>query len=179
MTDELEDQIIAKTQSYLNAKKNKEAAESAEALARVDASDAIVWYLKGKVHYMSGEHEEALAALSKAATIQNNSPDIWLLMGYTLVALRRYDESTQYLEYVKSLKPDSMEASAALGIVHAILGQTDASRASLDDAFSLNKAGAVVMLENFNKQFIAGSPAVEKGTKELVENLIDKARLTK
>ena len=179
MTDELEDQIIAKTQGYLNAKKHKEAAESADALARVDPKDAIVWYLKGKVHYMSGEHEEALAALSKAATIQNNSPDVWLLMGYTLVALRRYDESVQYLEYVKNLKPDSMEASAALGIVHAILGEADAAHARVADALSLNKAGAVVMLENFNKQFIASSPAVEAGTKELVENLIEKARLTK
>ncbi len=178
MTDELEDQIIAKTQGYLNARKNKEAAESADALARVDPKDAIVWYLKGKVHYISGEHEEALAALSKAASIQNNSPDVWLLMGYTLVALRRYEESVQYLEYAKSLKPDSMEASAALGIVQAVLGKPDEARNRIAEAVALNKAGCVVMLENFNKQFIAKSPAVEKGTKDLVEKLIEKTRLT-
>ena len=179
MTDALEDQIIARTQGYLDARKNREAAESADALARVDSGDAIVWYLKGKVHYMSGEMEEALAALSKAATIQNNSPDVWLLMGYTLIALRRYDESVQYLEYVKSIKPDSMEASAALGIVSAILGDSKKARQSIQDAMALDKAGCVVMLENFNRQFIAGSPAVEKGTKELVKDLIDRARLGK
>ncbi|VVB56898.1 Beta-barrel assembly-enhancing protease [uncultured archaeon] len=179
MTNEMEDQMIAKTQGYLDANKTKEAKQTADELVESDPKDAIVWYLQGKVHYAAGEYDEALTALSKAATIQNDHPDIWLVMGYTLIAQRRYEEAQQSLEYVKGVKPSSVEASCALGILHAILGHAPQARQYMQEALALNKGGACAMLENFEKQFVSQSPQIEAGTKELVKNLIDKARLGK
>ena len=177
MTNEMEDQMIAKTQGYLDANKTKEAQETADALAEADAKDAIVWYLQGKVHYSAGEYDEALSALSRAAQIQSDHPDIWLVMGYTLIAQRRYAEAVQSLEYVKAVKPQGVEAPCALGILHAILGDAAESGKNLQAARALDKNGCAVMLENFERQFISSSPAVTEGTKELVKNLIEKARL--
>jgi tetratricopeptide (TPR) repeat protein len=177
MTTEQEDQLIAKTQGYLDINKTKEAEETAEELAQMDPKDAIVWYLKGKVHYSAGEYDEALSALSKAAQIQNDHPDIWLVIGYTLIAQRRYQEAIQSLEYVKAVRPENVEAYAALGILHSILGNLDESKKNLKEALRIDRHGACVMLENFYKQFIASSPAIEKSTKELVKNLIEKARV--
>ncbi len=179
MTNEMEDNMIAKTQGYLDANKTKEAQETADELVESDPKDAIVWYLQGKVHYSAGEYDDALTALSKAASIQNDHPDIWLVMGYTLIAQRRYDEALQSLEYVKGVKPSSVEATCALGIVHAILGHPAEAKQFVQEALALNKGGACNMLENFNKQFVSESPQISAGTKELVKNLIEKARLGK
>lgn len=179
MTNAIEEQMIAKTQGYLNAKKNAEAKVTADELAEVDPKDAIVWYLKGKVHYSLGEYDEALASLSKAASIQNDHPDIWLVMGYTLIAQRRYPEAQQPLEYVKAIRPSGVEATCALGIMHAILGDGEKAKQYVSEALALDKGGASTMLENLYKQFVADSPQIEAGTKELLKNLIEKARLGK
>jgi tetratricopeptide (TPR) repeat protein len=179
MTSELEDQMIAKTQGYLDANKTKEAQEEADALAQVDPKDAIVWYLQGKVHYSAGEYDEALSALSRAAQIQSDHPDIWLVMGYTLIAQRRYEEAAQSLEYVKAVKPEGVEAPAALGILHSILGNAAEAKKNVQEALRLDRGGCIAMLENFDKQFVSTSPAVSEGTKELVKNMIEKARLVR
>ena len=100
-------------------------------------------------------------------------------MGYTLIAQRRYEEAQQSLEYVKGVKPASVEAACALGILHAILGRAPEAKQCVQEALALNKGGACMMLENFNKQFVSESPSISAGTKELVKNLIEKARLGK
>jgi len=179
MTNAMEEQMIAKTQGYLNANQMPQAKTTADELAEVDPKDAIVWYLKGKVHYSAGEYDEALAALSKAASIQNDHPDIWLVMGYTLIAQRRYAEAQQPLEYVKAIRPNGVEATCALGILSAILGDGAKAKQFVGEALSLDKGGACAMLESMQKQFIADSPAIEAGTKELVKNLLEKARVGK
>ena len=124
MTDDLTDQMITKTEGYVEAREGEQAVESANELAEVDPKDAIVWYLKGKAHYVSGEYDEALAALSKAATLQADKPDIWLAMGYCLIAMRRYSEALPPLEYVKGVEPENVEATAALCILHRLLNRT-------------------------------------------------------
>lgn len=173
MTDELEDQMIARTQGYVDAQKAEEALASANELAEVDPKDAIVWYLKGKAHFIAGEYDEALSALSRAASLQAEQPGIWLVMGYTLIALRRYAEARPSLEYVRGAEPENAQAAAALGLLHVILGDAEAARPQMQDAFSLNAPTALSLMAHFNEEFLQPSPALSPATKKAVENLLD------
>ncbi len=179
MTDDLTDQMISKTESYVQAREGEQAVESANELAEVDPKDAIVWYLKGKAHYVSGEYDEALASLSKAATLQADKPDIWLAMGYCLVAMRRYSEALPPLEYVKGVEPENAEATTALCILHTILGNGSAAKTCFEQAMSMDKTAAVYMLNRFNEQFFGGSPVVSPESKEAIVRLLQAAKLVK
>lgn len=176
MTDELEDQMIAKTEGYVKARLGEQAIASANALAEVDPKDAIVWYLKGKAHYVAGEYDQALAALSKAATIQADKPEIWLVMGYCLIALRRYAEAQPSLEYVKGVEPNNAEATAALCVLHSILGDGATAKTYFDQGMQISPAATVAMLSHFHEQFFAPSPAVEAATKDAIEKMLEAAR---
>ncbi|MFH1306854.1 MAG: tetratricopeptide repeat protein [Candidatus Micrarchaeota archaeon] len=175
MTDERTDHLIAKTECYLEEKKNKKAAQSAKDLTEIDPKDAIVWYVKGKVHYMMDEFDEALSALSRAATIDAERPEIWLVMGYTLVALRRYDEAKQSLEYVVAVQPGHVEANSAMCILSIILGDGSAAKGYFEKAMQLNKKTASKMLNYFYKNFISPSNAVNEKTKEAIEGMFKQA----
>lgn len=179
MTDELTDQMIAKTEGFVQAKKGEQAVESANELAEVDPKDAIVWYLKGKAHYVSGEYDDALAALSKAATLQADKPDIWLVMGYTLIALRRYTEALPSLEYVKGVDANSVEATTALCVLHTILGNASAAKTCFEQGMQINPKGTAFMLAHFYSEFFASSPAVGDESKAEIEKLLEAARLAK
>ncbi len=179
MTDELTDQMIAKTEGYVQANEGKPAVESANELAEVDPKDAIVWYLKGKAHYIAGEYDEALSALSRAASLQADQPDIWLVMGYALIALRRYAEARPSLEYVKGVNPSSVEATAALCALHTILGDGTAAKTYFEQGMQIDKSATVAILMRFNEQFFSASPAVEAGTKKALKDLLDSAKLSK
>ena len=170
MTDELEDEIISKTESYLDKHENDKAVKTADDLARVEQKDAIVWYLKGKVHYTMGEYDEALAALAKAATIEAQKPDTWLVMGYTLIALRRYAEAKPSLEYVVAVQPENVEATCALSILNVILGDSASAQAHLQKALELNKSTTKKMMDYFYKKFFLDSKLVSPQEKKEIES---------
>lgn len=169
MTDDLEDNIIAKTEGYLDKHENEKAEEAAADLSRIDQKDAIVWYLKGKVHYMMGEYDDALAALAKAATLESKTPDVWLVMGYTLIALRRYAEAKPSLEYVAAVQPENVEAVCALSILNVILGDSDAAQAHLQKAMELNSSTAKKMMNYFYAKYFSDSRAASPSAKKEIE----------
>ena len=173
MTNELEDQMIVKTEGYLAAKKNEEAVESANELAQVDPKDAIVWFVKGKAHYLSEQYDEALSSLAKAATLQADAPDIWLAMGYTLIAMRRYAEAQPSLEYVVGVNPGSVEAACALCVLHTILGYAEAAQTYLQQALALDRPRAASILSRVNKDFFAASPAIGAASKAAIAKMTD------
>lgn len=170
MTDELEDQIIAKTESYLAENQNNKALESANELARIDPKDAIVWYVKGKTHYMMGEYNKALASFSKAAQIEKTRPEIWLLTGYTLIAQKRYQESVDSLEYVIAVDPKNVEAACALAAVYSILNNPAKSKQNIQKALSLDKSLAQKILQYYYDNYIFPSTAVDSGSKEQIKS---------
>ncbi|MCX6772739.1 MAG: tetratricopeptide repeat protein, partial [Candidatus Micrarchaeota archaeon] len=121
MTDELEDQMIAKTEELVEEKKGDEAVVEATELAAIDPKDAIVWFVKGKAHYVDKQFEDALSCFSKAAELERENPQIWHMMGYALISLNRLQEAEQALEYVKGTQPTNAEAVCALGICQSML----------------------------------------------------------
>jgi tetratricopeptide (TPR) repeat protein len=170
MTDELEDQMIAKTESYLAEQKNDKALESANELARIDPKDAIVWYVKGKTHYMMGEYNKALASLSKAAQIESTHPQVWLLTGYTLIAQKRYQESVESLEYVLAVDGQNVEAACALVAVYSILNNPANCKLNLQKALSINKSMTQKILQYYYDNFIVSSSEVDSNLKEQIKS---------
>ena len=107
MTDELEDQMVARAEELTEQKKGPEAVAEATELAELDPNDAIVWFVKGKAHYIDNQFEEALACFSKAAEIDKENAQVWHMMGYALISLNRLAEAEQALEYVKAVQPEN------------------------------------------------------------------------
>src|SRR3989338_3586068 len=116
MTDELQDQMVAKAEELTEQKKGDEAVAEASELASLDPKDAIVWFVKGKAHYVDRQFDEALSCFSKAAQIEKENPKIWHMMGYCLISLGRLPEAEESLAYVREADPVNAEAVCALGI---------------------------------------------------------------
>ncbi len=172
MTNPLEENLIAKAQAAMDANKGAAAVETATELASIDPKDAIVWYVKGRAHYSAGQFDDALVAFSQAATIRNDRLEVWLMIGYTMIALRRYGEALPSLEFVKSTNPESMEATCALCAVHSILGHAAEAKEYADQARKSDSNAASKILEAFFEDFFSKSPQVEASTKAMAERVL-------
>lgn len=172
MTNPMEENLISRTEQSLDQNKASHALETATELAAIDPKDAIVWYVKGKAHYASDQFDDALVAFSQAASIQNDKPQVWLMLGYTLIALRRYEEALPSLEYVKSVEPQNLEATCALCASHAILGHTAEAKAYAEQARDANKAKAGKILGAFHEDFFSKGAQAEAQTKAMIERML-------
>lgn len=177
MTDELEDNLIATAEGAMDKKRNEKALEAAGELAALGANDPLAWFVKGKAHYFADQFEDALGCFSQAATIQNDRPEIWLMMGYSLIALRRYSEAIAPLEYVKAVQPQNVEATLALFTVHVLLGHSAAAKGYLEQAISSDAQGTSSMLDALNSDFIAPSEQVDAETKAKISKAIERIRI--
>ncbi|MFA6214148.1 MAG: tetratricopeptide repeat protein [Candidatus Micrarchaeia archaeon] len=179
MTDELQDQMVAKAEELTEQKKGEEAVAEATELAELDPKDAIVWFVKGKAHYVDSQFEEALSCFSKAAEIERENPQVWHMMGYALISLGRLDEAEQALEYVKAVQPENAEATCALGICQSMAGKHKEARANFELALAMNKPLAVAMMEHCNDKFISISKETAAGTKALLERVLETVKLVR
>ena len=179
MTNELEDQMVAKTEELAEAKKGEEAVAEAAELVALDPKDAIVWFMKGKAHYADNQFDEALTCFSKAAEIERENPNIWHMMGYTFITLGRLPEAEQALEYVKAAQPDNAEAICALGICQAMQNKPNEARKNVDFAIALNKSVAFAMLEHFHDKFFSVSKDTAAGTKAIIERMLETMKMTR
>jgi len=174
MSDSMEDNLIARTQSYLRNRENDKARYSAAELSRIDSKDAIVWYLQAKVHYMMDEYDDSLASLVKAAQIDSRRPEIWLLMGYTLIALRRYEDAKESLEYVHASQPQNAEASSALCVLFTILGERQTAKQYFNHSTELDKKATSKILNHFYNEVFKPSAQLTPQTKEALEQMLAK-----
>lgn len=172
MTKERTDSLIARAENYLEEHKNQKASITAQELAQMEPNDAIVWFVKGKVHYMMEEYDEALSALSKAASIEQERTEIWHVLGYTLIALRRYEEAREALEYVASAREDDAQAYASLAAVCTILQDEQAARQALTRAIQLDAKEAHKVIEHFYIHFVKNSNAVDGKIKNEIESYV-------
>lgn len=172
MTNAMEENLISRTEQSIDQNKSSHALETASELASIDPKDAIVWYVKGRAHYSAGQFDDALVAFSQAASIQNDKPQVWLMLGYTLIALRRYEEALPSLEFVKSVEPENMEATCALCAVHSILGHAAAAKDYSDQARGINKAKAGKILGAFHDDFFSKGAQVLPQTKAMIERML-------
>jgi Flp pilus assembly protein TadD len=177
MTDELEDQMIAKTEELTEEKKGDAAVAEATELAAIDPKDAIVWFVKGKAHYVDNQFDDALSCFSKAAEIDRENPQIWHMMGYALISLNRFSEAEQSLDYVKATQPANAEAVCALGICQAIQNKPSDARQNFETAIALNKSVSLAMLEHFHDKFFGMSKEAQSRTKALIERVLETKKL--
>ncbi|MCX8198241.1 MAG: tetratricopeptide repeat protein [Candidatus Micrarchaeota archaeon] len=177
--NELEDQMVIKTEELAEQKKGEEAVAEANELVQLDPKDAIVWFVKGKAHYVGGQYEEALACFSKAAELDRENPQIWHMIGYSLITLNRLQEAEQALEYVKAVQPSNTEAVVALGICQILLSKPDEARKNIEHGLSLNKQVAISMLEHFHDKFFSLSKETSASTKALIERAIETLKIVR
>jgi len=175
--DELEDQMVVKTQELTEQKKGDEAVAEATELAQLDPKDAIVWFMKGKAHYVDSQFEEALSCFSKAAEIDRENPQIWHMMGYALITLNRLPEAEQALEYVKATQPTNAEAITALAICQVMLLKPDEARRNIELGLALNKSVTHAMLEHFHDKFFSISKETASNTKAIIERILETIKL--
>jgi tetratricopeptide (TPR) repeat protein len=179
MTDELEDQLIAKTEELEVEHKPAEAVETATELARLDPKDAIVWFIKGKAHYVAGEFEESLSCLARAAEIEKERPEIWHMMGYSLISLQRYEEAKDALQYACDRGESNVEARTVLSFVQFMLGKNKEGTANFKLAVDQNPVIAWELANHFYEKFLSKSDAITPTTKSIVERTIETLKLLK
>jgi len=176
MTNPMEDNLIARTQSYLQSKQVGKAKFSAQELSQMDPKDAIVWYVKAKVHYMMEEFDDALAALAKSAQIDAERPEVWTLMDYTLIALRRYEDAKESLEYVHAVQPENAEISSALCVLFTILGDQTSAKQYFEHSKELNKHTTAKVLTHFYREVFKPSAQISQVSKDKIKEMLSKIR---
>lgn len=179
MSDELADQMVAKTEELTEEKKGGEAVAEAAELAQLDPKDAIVWFVKGKAHYIDGQFDDALACFSKAAEMDQENPQIWHMMGYSLISLNRLPEAEEALEYVKATQPTNSEAICALGICQAMQNKPEEAKKNFDTAISMDKPISMLMLEHFHDKFFGISKETQPRTKAMIERILETIKLVR
>ncbi len=177
MSDELEDSLVSKNEEQIEGKKIQDADVTAQDLVALKPQDAITWFVKGKTHYVEGDYDNALSCLSQAAQIDKEAPLVWHMMGLTLLALGRVDEAVEALTYAAEKMPQNPDALLALGIALALGGKTDNAKKWIEKAFKADPQKASDLATDFAENFIASSPAVESGTKALIERAIETQRV--
>lgn len=179
MPDELEDQMIAKTEELVEEKKGPEAVVEATELAQIDPKDAIVWFVKGKAHYVDQQFDDALSCLSKAAQIDQENPQVWQMMGYCLISMNRLPEAEEALEYVKGTQPTNAEAVCALGISQVMQNKPAEARKNIETAIALNKSVSISMLEHFHENFFSVSKETNSSTKAMIERVLETLKIVR
>ena len=178
MPDELADQMIAKTEELVEEKKGPEAVAEASELSKIDPKDAIVWFVKGKAHYVDSQFEDALSCLSKAAQIDQENPQIWHMLGYALISLNRLSEAEEALAFVKASQPQNAEAVCALAICQCMQGKAEA-RETFAGAMALNKSISLAMMEHFHDKFFSVSKETSSSTKAMIERVLETLKLVR
>jgi len=179
MVDELEEQMIAKTEELVEEKKGEEAVAEATELAKLDPKDAIVWFVKGKAHYVDNQFEDALSCFSKAAQIEQENPQIWHMMGYVLISLNRLPEAEEALAYTKATQPTNAEAVCALGICQVMQNKQSEARDNFEAAIALNKSISLAMLEHFHDKFFSVSKETGSSTKAMIERVLETLKIVR
>ena len=179
MPDELADQMIAKTEELVEEKKGPEAVAEASELSKIDPKDAIVWFVKGKAHYVDSQFEDALSCLSKAAQIDQENPQIWHMLGYALISLNRLSEAEEALAFVKASQPQNAEAVCALAICQCMQNKPAEARPNFEAAIALNKSLSIEMMEHFHDKFFSVSKETNSSTKAMLERTLETLKLVR
>jgi len=112
-------------------------------------------YKEGVVDYQKGQYSDALDKFSRAYNISPNAQDVILMMGWTNLKLRRFEEAGYYFNRALKLDPKTEEARLGAGFVALETGRGTMDLAVLqalldrrrdDPSVKLLVAGALVRL---------------------------------
>jgi tetratricopeptide (TPR) repeat protein len=112
-------------------------------------------YKEGVVDYQKGQYSDALEKFTRAYSISPNAQDVILMMGWTNLKLRRFEEAGYYFNRALSIDPKTEEARLGAGFVALETGrgtmdltvlQSLLERRRNDPSVKLLVAGALVRL---------------------------------
>jgi len=94
--------------------------------------------LRGKINRELGEIDNALEDAERAEALQQNSPDLYVLMADIFQVKNRFREANTYLTHAMQMAPYDGSAYYVKGMLLARQGDSLASLASLNSAITMN-----------------------------------------
>ncbi|HEV2021392.1 MAG TPA: hypothetical protein VGQ94_02590 [Terriglobales bacterium] len=113
------------------------------------------FYKEGVVDYQKGQYSDALEKLTQAYNIKPNALDVILMMGWTNLKLRRFEEAGYYFNRALGIDPKAEEARLGAGFVALETGRGTMDLTVLSDLLQRRRndpsvkllvAGALVRL---------------------------------
>jgi hypothetical protein len=89
-------------------------------------------YLQGVTHYQRGSYGQASAEFKRAYKISPNSLDVILMMGWTEMKLRHYEESRFYFARALRIDPRTWEARLGLNFISLETGKGRINRGEVE-----------------------------------------------
>jgi tetratricopeptide (TPR) repeat protein len=99
---------------------------------------AVVLHLAGRIALERERPQEAVATLTRAATLQPDDPVLLLLLGTALLQLNRVEDALARFEAVLKLDPNIAEAHCARGVALAQLDRQAPAIAAFSSSLELN-----------------------------------------
>jgi len=119
-------------------KKSPEAIVALETILAIDPSSTKAYFLLGRLYYLQGAYEDALAAYKKVETIKREgTPELWNNMGLLYAKMKRIGEAKD--AYAKALKLRSAYPEVQYNLGLLFLNQKEYAKAegSFEEAIRL------------------------------------------
>lgn len=106
----------------------------------INEKDNVAEYflLRGKINRELGEIDHALEDAERAEALQQNTPDLYVLMADIFQVKNRFREAGNYLNHAMKMAPYDGSAYYVKGMLQARQGDSLASLASLNNAIAMN-----------------------------------------
>lgn len=105
-----------------------------------NADEAASYYDRGVSLVQEGKYEEAITALSTAAKIAPDNPDVYIALGGLFGMLEREKEAEETFKKLISLRPDSAEAHYLLGVLYCNTNRYEEELEQFKEAVRLKPA---------------------------------------
>lgn len=115
-----------------------EALKVAEAICNSDKIDADSTYFYGCCLSQLGRHSDALNSFNQSLLYQPGSIDVYIAIGYSLVAQNNVEEAAKYFEKVLFTEPSHLLARVELAKCLAASDKNEAARKELQNASKFN-----------------------------------------
>ena len=126
------EELIDLGSAQLGEGKLEQAFGSFEAAAKEDPTDGEAWFFMGVALNRLGRAEEGLSRLARAETLRLDHPDLAFEKGWSLLMLRRWEESVEQLRRYEAASPGRGQTWEFLGRAYLALGKYEQA----DDAFN-------------------------------------------
>jgi Flp pilus assembly protein TadD len=124
---------------------------------------------RGKALQAQGKHVEALPLFQRATQLDPRSFDAWANISYTLIELKRYEQSLAACERALALYPNSVSGWTRMGAALIYLKRYDEALAAAEQALALdpksaaawyNKGTALIELQRYEQTQAGYDPAL-------------------
>lgn len=165
--------MISRIELYLSEKKFGDAEARADDLVEVGKKEPLAWFEKAKVFYTADKFDDSVYCLKMGLDIDRKPPAPWQLVGYNMLALRKFPEAIEALEYVKSAQPGNIEAITALAFAYLYSGNPTRFEFNLKFALDTDMETALKVIVNFFERAIEKNPTLSGDSRERARAAIE------